>query len=457
MQADVREESNLLQSLAANYFKDAPAEYVKFFVCGLAYQIEGSEQFDAFLSDIGMTIEQGLSALEYWQNKGLIRVANGSKVRFEFLLKPRQLNEQLYTETDYNAMLQKVFGMRVLNSAEYARIYDFTEIFKLPRDVVLLLLEYCIKKKGKAVSLSYVEKVAKSWAEEGVSTIEEASEKINQFDLYTSGACKVLSDMGEVGRLPSRAESALYNKWTKEWGFSLDAVRAACDRMTGIHSPNFKYLDGILKNLYENGATTSRQIRSYSQKTVEEARLIREAMRALGVNSRTVTAEQKKHYAQWKAWGFGQEEILYAAGLAARHNKTSLAYVSRILENLKKQGLMKAADMKRQEEAVNEENLRIKEVFHAAGIRKSPTAADREKYRGWLKRGMTQEVMLFAARKSCAAKSPYQYLDKLITQWGTKGISSVAAAQPEQREGERDYTDEQLMKLTTDIAKGLEE
>ncbi|MEZ4358365.1 MAG: DnaD domain protein [Eubacteriales bacterium] len=452
-----------LKGLISGYFLDAPAEYVKIYACAYAFLSEGNANFDDFCRLLNMSFNDVLNALEYWQQKGILRIVNDQTVKFEFILKKDKKEEDnLYTQAGYNETLQRIFGMRILNSNEYMRIYDFTDIFGLPKDVVLLLLEYCIKKKGNAVSVAYIEKVAKAWSQEGIFTIEDAVQKIDKQDLYLNGCRKVLDHLGMINRLPSQAEIALYNKWTKEWGFSLDAIKAACDCTTSASTPSLKYLDGILKNMHENGAIKTREVKDFNLITAKQSQKIRAILKRIGIATQTITLEHKKYYRKWTdQYGFSQEVILHAASIASKNSKPSLAYVDKILENLKKQKLFELPEIEKVDKGVLEQNNLLKEVFKNIGINKMPSEQDRIKYKKWREQGFSHEVILLAAKKSQDTQSPYKYLEHLLGIWKNEGILTVDQAlkaafkkstnSAKEKLIAREYEKEDLNKIAVDL------
>ena len=435
-------------------FAEAPAEYVKVYVCALAYFSEDDGAFNSFCKKIGMDFNEAWNAFDYWQSKGLLSVINGGEtLKFEFLIKP--LQSEIYAQSEYNLMVQKLFGMRTLKANEYARVYDFTDVYGLSKDIALLLLEYCIKKKGVNVSFEYIDKVAQRWSEDGVTTIEQASEKINEQDVQFSGSTKILRYLGIKDRLPSKPEQDLYNRWIKEMGFSHEAVKAACTYTVGAANPTLVYLNGILNNMYKNGVLTAKEIREFNTSTEEESKNIREILRRVGVSTSTIAAEHRKFYRKWtETFGFTQDVLLYAANIAAKNFKTSLTYIDKVLENIKGKGMTSIEDIKRHDKEISALQAKIKDIFKAAGIRKTPTERDRDKYSELRNAGMSHELIVFAAEKSSAAKNPQQYMEKLISAWLLKGVMTVKQATtsfaPQTNESIR-YTKEQLDGIGADV------
>ena len=93
--------------------------------------------------------------------------------------------------------------------------------------------------------MHYINKVALSWHEENITTVNLA--KTSSF-LYNKNCYCVLNAYGIKGRGPAASEIAYIRKWSEEYGFALEVILEACDRtMNAIHQPSFDYTDSILK------------------------------------------------------------------------------------------------------------------------------------------------------------------------------------------------------------------
>ena len=110
-------------------------------------------------------------------------------------------------------------------------------------ELIEYLIEYCVENGHK--SMHYINKVALSWHEENITTVNLA--KTSSF-LYNKNCYCVLNAYGIKGRGPAASEIAYIRKWSEEYGFALEVILEACDRtMNSIHQPSFDYTDSILK------------------------------------------------------------------------------------------------------------------------------------------------------------------------------------------------------------------
>ena len=132
---------------------------------------------------------------------------------------------------------------KTLSATDIDQITYFYDTLNMSAELIEYLIEYCVENGHK--SMHYINKVALSWHEENITTVNLA--KTSSF-LYNKNCYCVLNAYGIKGRGPAASEIAYIRKWSEEYGFALEAILEACDRtMNSIHQPSFDYTDSILK------------------------------------------------------------------------------------------------------------------------------------------------------------------------------------------------------------------
>ena len=428
---DVFEYTLVSNAFIRDYMRSAPGDYVKVFLYGLMVQTEKSNaDFAQFCGSLNMDVGDVVSAFEYWQQQGLVRIKNGKSIEFQYTRPARPSAEALYTEQEYNNSLQKLFAPRPLTASDFQKIYDYTDTFSLSKEVVRQLMEYCIQLKGKNISFAYIDKVARAWADEGVDATE-ASGRIGRLEASLSEAGRVLKYLGIKDRLPTDGEIALCGKWTKEWGFSLDAIKTACGKTTASRSPSMKYLDSILKSLYEKGLVTSRKISTEFQTSEADAEKIKQVLRVIGMSELTVSPEHHVYYKKWSET-FPFDTILLAARQMVKYSNKSFAYLDKILARWQETGLTNIVDIEKNLQDITMVGHKMEQVFNLAGIRKAVGDADRKRYLKWTREwAFPENVIHLACEISSVSSSPYPYLDKLLSVWHQKGVKTFEQASQE--------------------------
>lgn len=115
-------------------------------------------------------------------------------------------------------------------------------------DLIDYLVQHCVERGKK--DFRYMEKVALSWAEQGITDPKQAQLASKKYDktVYT-----IMKSLGK-NSAPAPKELEYIQKWTKEYGFMLDVIQEACDKtVMTTDSHRFAYADGILSKWYQAG------------------------------------------------------------------------------------------------------------------------------------------------------------------------------------------------------------
>ena len=271
------------------YMCTAPPDYAKVYLFGLCLAHAGEQMSDIEMEEaLHMTSVQIETALNYWETKGLVTIKNtGRTLLYDFVQMPEEKAEEkpkkkapIYEYAGYNNMLNTLLN-RTLSAGDLQKIYDYTDVFGLPQDVVITMIEYCVVGRGSSVSVAYLDKVAQAWAEEGIDSREKAQQKIEEYKAVSGGAKMVMKQMGLIGKNPGKTEMDYYNKWTEKWGFTHESILYAMRDKEFAKDQPFKYLDAILRGLYEQGVTTSRKISEYNATRERKQANIKEILAAL--------------------------------------------------------------------------------------------------------------------------------------------------------------------------------
>ena len=132
--------------------------------------------------------------------------------------------------------------------------YLFDELH-FSKELLLHLYEYCIS-LGKT-NVKYVQAVALSWAENGVTTTAQAEEFCVSYNSTFHTIAKTLG----LGRSLASIERRYADRWLNEWHMDLAVVIEACNRtLLSIQKADFKYIDGILTNWHNANVHTLQDV-----------------------------------------------------------------------------------------------------------------------------------------------------------------------------------------------------
>ena len=156
---------------------------------------------------------------------------------------------QTYTE--------KIFSPT--DTEKLAYLYD---VVGMSKDLLEYIAEISVQKGKK--SISYIEKIALSFHEKGITTVEEAKEDNVKF--YNENRA-VLKAFGIYDRVLAPVESRFVKKWFDEYCFSPEIVVEAINRtVINTSSQSFTYADGILTRWYKENVRTLADIKALDEK-----------------------------------------------------------------------------------------------------------------------------------------------------------------------------------------------
>lgn len=137
------------------------------------------------------------------------------------------------------------------------RIAYFYDTLKFPTELIDYLVAYCVEKGHK--SIRYIETVAASWANAGITSVNEAKlETAN----HNTTIYSVMNAFGISGRNPGQRERDFITKWTDVYCFDSDIIIEACNRTLKVtHQPSFEYADSILTKWNNANIKTAADIR----------------------------------------------------------------------------------------------------------------------------------------------------------------------------------------------------
>lgn len=268
-----------------NKFTAVPTEFIKthvpeanptfvkvyLYLLMLAQENQNVE-FSAIAETLGLLESDLMLAVKYWESCGVI-YKNGDAFKFSTDLskqvqekdtqdvapKPRPENLAAIIEADRSLsdmflVAQEILG-KTISERDMETIYWFYSDLKMSPEAILLLLEHCVS-KGKT-RMNYIEKVAVSWSEMGLTNAENVALYIKNEEQTTGFLYSIRKIMGISDRSLSQIEEKYLIKWHEEIGMDEEMIALAyeyCIIQTAKLS--FPYMDKIITRWAQEGIRT---------------------------------------------------------------------------------------------------------------------------------------------------------------------------------------------------------
>lgn len=236
---------------------------------------------------LGQTASDIDELLEFWVEEGVI-VANGQEAVIkapanqlpdkketkkpdvkEAMSAPRLTPKDIvaYLRDDENLRFllsdaQRVLG-RTISHSEQEMLINMVIYYGLKVEVVLMILEFyrSEKEKGKTIGISYINSMAKNWAEEGISSIADAEQKLQDIARGNRLWNEVVAITGIRHRQPTAKQREMVDGWFSD--FDIAMITLAADIMKeNTPQPALAYVNKILKEWKKKGITSPAQVQA---------------------------------------------------------------------------------------------------------------------------------------------------------------------------------------------------
>lgn len=252
------------------YMPNARGEFVKVYLLMLKHSIAGEPGISGpiLASSLNLLESDIMNALNYWSDLGVIKLTSIDPMN-NFSVEFLDLSEDNFTPNKevnlldalenkgINDMLkdiEKILG-RTLSTKEMEMYLGWQKEFSFPSELILLLVEYCAS-KGKS-DYRYIEKVALTWHDMNITTMAQAQNYIKQTEDKWIKIREILSYLGIKNNDLMKPQEEMIDKWLTTYNFDLDVIKKACNICADrLNRADFKYIDGILTNWFNNNIKT---------------------------------------------------------------------------------------------------------------------------------------------------------------------------------------------------------
>ena len=243
-----------------NLMPEANPTFVKVYLYALMLICKGEiAESGVIAKKLGLLESDVILAMKYWEEKGLLDEVQKSfkpeAVSDE--TQAREIADEVLNNEELKQMLrisQEVLG-KTLSSADAKTLYWIYDNLKLPIEVILVLLEYCVSINKR--SMSYIEQVAVSWSDRGITTLEEADRFMREQTEKTNSYASLKRIFGINSRDFTTIELNYLNTWTSVYNMTEEMVALSYEYcILRTNKLSFPYMDKIIENWFERGIHT---------------------------------------------------------------------------------------------------------------------------------------------------------------------------------------------------------
>lgn len=252
-----------------NYMPQANGAYVKVYLLALSLAVFGREMSTGEIAGkLNLLESDVVNALEYWSKNGILHYdkenvlfGNAGPLPKKEDIPVKKSMEQISEAMTENKALadlcilsQEILG-KPLKNKDIETLYWFYDELGLSPEVITMLLEYCVSKDKR--SMNYIEKVAISWHENGIITIEAADKFITAEKEKNGYFYSLRKLFGIENRNFSKTEETYLKTWRDTYGMDENMVGLAYEYcIMQTNKLSFPYMNSIIKRWHELGIRT---------------------------------------------------------------------------------------------------------------------------------------------------------------------------------------------------------
>ncbi len=191
---------------------------------------------------------------------------------------------------------------RTLKTAEVQLLTYLFDTLHFSKELLLHLYEYCCSLDK--TNVKYVQAVALSWAEQNITTPEQAQRQTALYSTAHSTIAKALA----LGRPLAKIECEYAARWQNLWHMDLAVILEACNRtMLAIQKADFKYIDGILSNWHRENVHTLQDIQACDERH-QQRKAVSQSQNNTGTSSKN-TMPKKTQFQSFQQRDTSKAEI----------------------------------------------------------------------------------------------------------------------------------------------------
>lgn len=416
-----------------DYLPYAPSDFVRVYVYAV-YMSGISENADNtienFCKILQITEFELMSALQYWQNEGLIKMY-GEPVQVAILpIKDAIKSDKKWAKgkfEEFNLIVQDLKPNSMISTSEYNAYYEAMEKFHIDIPSMILIIKFCIDiKNDSSVGYKYILSVAQNWAEQGIITQEKIQQKIDEFMSGCDATSQVLKALGSKKK-PSFEERNLYEKWLSDYGFSDATIKYVAKNIK--YNKTFFKLDSQLTKYYELKLISKKEIEDFETRKSNLDALAKEINKRIGVYYENLDNEIEKYILPWLNLGYDEQMLTTIADYCFKNSIRTLEGMNNALSKFYNKGVVSSGSLSQfMENSIKLDN-QIKEVLSLCGLERNVNSWDRDCWHTWTYTWeLSPELINYGASLSSGKVQPMQYLNKLLSTWREQKVKSIDEA-----------------------------
>lgn len=409
------------------YMSIADGDAVKIYLFGLylCQNVQEEYSIGEAAKTLGLSEDKVIDLFRFWEDFDLLEITSYNPFSVRYFPadyakgKPKRIRTEKYS--DFNKAVQSLMPKRMISSNEFMKYFSIMEEYSIKPEAMLLIVRYCIDLKGESIAQNYILQVARNFAAEGVTTVEQIENKLSDYMVQSGDLAAVLRAMGSQKK-PEPEDYNLYRVWTEELGFEAESIRFTASL---LKKGGFAKLNDTMRELYANKKFSKIEIKEFFTKKAELRDLTLSIAKELGTYCPVIETYTDNFVSGWLAYGYESTSLIQLAKYCFKREKKSFEKMDELIRKLASLGVVSAESIISYMEGEARERDFAGEVLKKAGISRRVNNWDRDCLRNWRQWGFSDDLILKAASLAEGKASPIPYITSVLSSWKAKGLFSI--------------------------------
>ena len=426
--------TNIENQFIQKYMASADGDAVKVYIFGLylCQNVQGEYTLGEAAHTLQMEPERVADLFRFLEDFDLLEIVSKDPFSVRYFPadygkgRPKRIRTEKYA--DFNKAVQSLMPQKMISASEFMKYFSVMEEYAIKPEAMLLIVRYCIDLKGENIAQNYILQVARNFAAEGVTTVEQIENKLSDYVVRGGDLARILRACGSTKK-PEPGDYRLLKKWTEEFGYDVDTIVYTASQ---FKKGGLAKLDAVLGELYAGKKFGEGEIREYLARKEQVRGLTLNIARELGVYCQVVDTYTDNFVSGWLAAGYDDASLVNLAKYCFRRERKSFEKMDELIRKLVALGVVSAESIVAYIEDEAREQTFAAEVLKRAGLSRRVNNWDRDCLRNWRRWNFSDAMILKAAETAVGKASPVPYITSVLSSWKARGIFSPEQLAKEQ-------------------------
>ena len=282
----------------SEYLSSANGDYIKVYLYILFLsKYDKDIKINDLSKKLALPLKVIQEAFKYWEDVGVLVkkhtgyiLSNLQEIELLKLYSPKLTSSpediEKNSKNQYRAKaienINNQFFQGIMSPSWYSDIDMWFKKYNFDEQVMLALFNYCFD--HSALHRNYIQVVADSWYKNNIKSFSDLDKYYEKQEKISSLKKAIIKKLG-LGRNLTAYEDAYVEKWSIEYGYSLEIIEIALRRTTSKTTINFEYLNKIISDWHDRNFKTAAEIQEYIKNSKEKQENIKDLKKQTNYNN----------------------------------------------------------------------------------------------------------------------------------------------------------------------------